>query len=231
MHLNDERDFSEARRGWIVPLPNGGVVRDAAGNTVMDAGSFAFVKNGAAAPDSVNPGLWRQSQLESETGLFQVIDRIYQVRGYDISVITFIEGDTGVIVVDPLTTAEPAAAAADLYFGHRPKRPVVAVIYTHSHTDHYGGVKGLVNEEEVRAGKVRIFAPEGFTAEAMSETVLAGSAMRRRGTYMLGLLLPRGPLGTVGMGLDLAASTGRRTLILSQPTPSRAAVKHAGSTA
>jgi alkyl sulfatase BDS1-like metallo-beta-lactamase superfamily hydrolase len=124
MHLDDKRDFAEARRGWIAPLPNGGVVRDAAGNTVMDAGSFAFVENGAAAPDSVNPGLWRQSQLECETGLFQVIDRIYQVRGYDISGITFIEGDTGVIVVDPLTTAEAAAAAADLYFGHRPKRPV-----------------------------------------------------------------------------------------------------------
>ena len=218
MHLDDERDFAEARRGWIAPLPNGGVVRDAAGNTVMDDGSFAFIKNRVAAPDSVNPGLWRQSQLESETGLFQVIDRIYQVRGYDISVITFIEGDTGVIVVDPLTTGEPAAAAADLYFGHRPKRPVVAVIYTHSHADHYGGVKGLVSEEEVRAGKVRIFAPEGFTAEAMSETVLAGSAMRRRGTYMAGALLPRGPQGTVGIGLDLAASTGRRTLILPTDT-------------
>src|SRR5215471_18783161 len=101
--------------GRIAPLPNSGVVRDAAGNTVMDAGSFGFVKSGA--PDSVNPGLWRQSQLESETGLFQVTDRIYQIPGYDISVITFIEGDTGVIVVDPLTTAEAAAAAADLYFG------------------------------------------------------------------------------------------------------------------
>ena len=207
MHLNDERDFSEARRGWMAPLQDDGVIKDAAGNTVIEAGSFAFVKNGAA-PDSVNPGLWRQSQLESETGLFQVTDRIYQVRGYDISGITFIEGDTGVIVVDPLATAEAAAAAADLYFGHRSKRPVVAVIYTHSHTDNYGGVKGVVSEEEIRAGKVRIFAPEGFTAEAMSETLLAGSAMRRRGTYMLGLLLPRGPQGTVGIGLDLAASTG-----------------------
>jgi alkyl sulfatase BDS1-like metallo-beta-lactamase superfamily hydrolase len=168
----------------MAPLPDGGIVRDAVGDTVVDAGGFAFVKNVAVPPDSVNPGLWRQSQLESETGLFQVTDRIYQVRGYDISGITFIEGDTGVIVVDPLTTAEPAAAAADLYFAHRPKRPVVAVIYSHSHTDHYGGVKGVVSEEEVRAGKVRIFAPEGFTAGAMSETVLGGTAMRRRGTYV-----------------------------------------------
>jgi alkyl sulfatase BDS1-like metallo-beta-lactamase superfamily hydrolase len=187
MLLDNERDFAEARRGRIAPLPNGGIVRDAAGDTVIDAGGFGFVKSAAVPPDSVSPGLWRQSQLESETGLFQVTDRIYQVRGYDISVITFIEGDTGVIVVDPLTTAEPAATAADLYFGHRPKKPILAVIYTHSHTDHYGGVKGVVSEEEVRAGKVRIFAPEGFTAEALSETLLAGSAMRRRGTYMTGL--------------------------------------------
>jgi alkyl sulfatase BDS1-like metallo-beta-lactamase superfamily hydrolase len=217
MHLNDERDFAEARRGRMAPLPEGGIVRNAAGNVLVDAGSFGFV-NGAPAPGTVNPSLWRQSQLLSETGLFQVTDRIYQVRGYSISVITFIEGATGVIVVDPLLTVEPAQAAAALYFAHRPQRPIVAVIYTHSHADHYGGVKGVISEDEVRAGKVRIFAPEGFTAEAMSESLLAGNAMTRRATYMYGSLLPRGPQGMVGDGLDLALSGGQRSLILPTDT-------------
>lgn len=218
IRLNDERDFAEMRRGRIAPLPDGGVVRDAAGNTVAETGSFGFVKSGAGAPDSVNPSLWRQSQLMSETGLFQVTDRIYQVRGYSISVITFIEGNTGVIVVDPLLTVEPARAAAALYFAHRPKKPILAVIYTHSHADHYGGVKGIISEDEVRAGKTRIFAPEGFTAEAMSESLLAGNAMRRRATYMFGSLLPRGPQGMVGDGLDLALSGGQISLILPTDT-------------
>lgn len=217
MHLNDERDFAEARRGLIAPLPDSGVVRNDAGMIVSDAGSFGFVKSGAA-PDSVNPGLWRQSQLLSETGLFQVTDRIYQVRGYSISVITFVEGDAGVIIVDPLLTVESARAAAALYFAHRPKRPILAVIYTHSHVDHYGGVKGVISEDDVRAGKTRIFAPEGFTAEAMSETLLAGNAMSRRARYMFGSLLPRGPRGLVGNGLDLALSGGQISLILPTDT-------------
>jgi alkyl sulfatase BDS1-like metallo-beta-lactamase superfamily hydrolase len=217
LHLDDARDFAEARRGRIAPLPDNGVVRNAAGNVVVDAGSFGFV-NGAPAPDTVNPSLWRQSQLMSETGLFQVTDRIYQVRGYSISVITFIEGSTGVIVVDPLLTVEPARAAAALYFAHRPKKPILAVIYTHSHADHYGGVKGVISEDDVRAGKVRVFAPEGFTAEAMSESLLAGNAMTRRASYMYGSLLPRGPQGMVGDGLDLALSGGQRSLILPTDT-------------
>jgi alkyl sulfatase BDS1-like metallo-beta-lactamase superfamily hydrolase len=217
LHLDDARDFAEARRGRIARLPDNGLVRNSAGNVVVDAGSFGFV-DGASAPDTVNPSLWRQSQLMSETGLFQVTDRIYQVRGYSISVITFIEGDTGVIVIDPLLTVEPARAAAALYFAHRPKKPILAVIYTHSHADHYGGVKGVISEDDVRSGKVRVFAPEGFTAEAMSESLLAGNAMTRRASYMYGSLLPRGPQGMVGDGLDLALSGGQRSLILPTDT-------------
>jgi len=173
MSFDDARDFADAHRGLIAPLPENGIVRDASGNVVAAVGLFGFIKEGTPAPESVNPSLWRQSQLMNTTGLFQVTDRIYQVRGYSISVITFIEGDTGVIVVDPLLTVEPARAAAALYFAHRPKKPVVAVIYTHSHADHYGGVKGVVSEEDVRDGKVRIFAPQGFTEETLSESLLA----------------------------------------------------------
>ncbi len=167
---------------------------------------------------TVNPSLWRQSQLLSTTGLFQVTNRIYQVRGYTISVITFIEGESGVIVVDSLLSVETARATAALYFAHRPRKPVVAVIYTHSHIDHYGGVKGVVNQEDVRAGKVRIFAPEGFTEEALSETLLAGNVMTRRASYMFGRLLPRGPQAMVGNGLDLTLSGGQLSLILPTDT-------------
>ena len=203
LRLNDVRDFAEAGRGLIAPLPDGGI-----------AASFAFLKPGLDAPDSVNSSLWRQSRLMSGTGLFQVTDRIYQVRGLSISVITFIEGETGVIVMDPLLTVEPARVALALYFAYRPKKPVVAVIYTHSHSDHWGGVKGVVDEADVLAGRIRIFAPEGFTAEAMSESLMAGNAMSRRASYMYGALLPRGPLGMVGNGLDLALSGGTSSFIL-----------------
>ncbi len=116
--------------------------------------------------------------------------------------------------MDPLLTVEPARAALALYFARRPKKPVVAVIYTHSHSDHWGGVKGVVDEADVLAGKVRIYAPEGFAAEALSESLLAGNAMSRRATYMYGSLLPRGPLGMVGFGLDLAMSAGTSSFIL-----------------
>jgi alkyl sulfatase BDS1-like metallo-beta-lactamase superfamily hydrolase len=212
MSFDDGRDFADAQRGRIAPLPDNGFVRDAAGNIVAAAGTFGFLQG--PVPDTVNPSLWRQSKLMSTTGLFRVTDRIYQVRGYSISVITFIEGDTGVIVVDPLLSVEPARAAATLYFAHRPKKPVVAVIYTHSHADHYGGVKGVVTEEEVRAGKVHIFAPQGFTEETLSESLLAGNAMTRRAGYMFGTLIPRGPQAMVGDGLDLSMSGGQRSLIL-----------------
>ena len=211
--LTDKQDFEDARRGFIAPLPEGGVIRTKDGNLAWDLSSFGFIKEGAPAPETVNPSLWRQSQLLTYAGLFKVIDRVYQVRGADASNIEFIEGDTGIIVVDPLISAECAQAALDLYYQHRPKKPVVAVIYSHSHLDHYGGVKGVVSEDDVKAGKVKIIAPDGFMKAAVDENVMAGTAMGRRAGYMYGVFLPPGPQGKVTSGLGLTISTGTVTLI------------------
>jgi alkyl sulfatase BDS1-like metallo-beta-lactamase superfamily hydrolase len=209
----DKQDFDDAQRGFIAPLPNGGVIRGKDGKTVWDLNRFAFIKQDATAPDTVNPSLWRQSQLLMHAGLFKVTERLYQVRSADISNITFIEGDTGIIVVDPLISLETARASLKLYYQHRPKKPVVAVLYTHSHIDHYGGVKGVVSQEEVKAGKVKIIAPEGFLKAALDENVMAGNAMSRRALYMYGVLLPPEPKGQVTAGLGVTTSAGTITLI------------------
>ncbi len=177
----NQQDFEDARRGFIAPLPDNGVIRDQEGNPVWDMSGFSFIQEGAAAPETVNPSLWRQSQLLTYAGLFQVVDRVYQVRGADASNIEFIEGDTGIIVVDPLISMECARTALELYYQHRPKKPVVAVIYTHSHLDHYGGVKGVVSTDDVKTGKVKIIAPDGFMKAAVDENVMAGNVMSRRG--------------------------------------------------
>jgi alkyl sulfatase BDS1-like metallo-beta-lactamase superfamily hydrolase len=210
--FDDVRDFEDAKRGFLAPLPNEGVVKDARGNIVYDARPFAIPLD-AEAPDTVNPSLWRVSQVNGIAGLFQVVNRIYQVRGLDLSVITFIEGNTGIIVVDPFVSAEPARAALDLYYQHRPQKPVTAVIYTHSHVDHFGGVRGVTSPEDVQAGKTRIIAPGGFTEEAISEHVIAGNAMRRRASYMYGNVVPKGPQGALGSGLGTGPSGGEVTLI------------------
>ena len=158
--FTDKQDFEDARQGFMAPLPNNGVISDKDSQTGLGFERFFFSSRKAPpAPDTVNPSLWRQSQLLIYAGLFKVIDRVYQVRGADASNITFIEGDTGIIVLDPLISMECAKAAIDLYYQHRPKKPVVAVIYTHSHMDHYGGVKGVVSDDDVKAGKVKIIAP------------------------------------------------------------------------
>jgi alkyl sulfatase BDS1-like metallo-beta-lactamase superfamily hydrolase len=213
----DTRDFEAAKKGLIAPLPDGGLVKGAKGNIVWDP-RYDFIKLGQEAPDTINPSLWRQAQVLSITGLFKVTEQIYQVRGYDLSNITFIEGKEGITVVDPLTSMETARAALELYYKHRPKRPVVAVIYTHSHADHFAGIKGVVSDADVQAGKVRIIAPEHFTQEAVSENVMAGTAMSRRATYMYGSLLPKDPRGQATSGLGLTVPAGTVTLIL--PTDS-----------
>lgn len=209
----DKQDFADAERGFIAPLPNRGVIPGKDGKPVWDLSRFAFIKQEAEAPDTVNPSLWRQSQLLMHAGLFKVTDRLYQVRSADLSNITFIEGDSGVIVVDPLISVETARASLKLYYQHRPQKPVVAVIYTHSHIDHFGGVRGVVSEEEVKAGKVKIIAPAGFLKAALDENVMAGNAMSRRAFYMYGVLLPPGPQGQVTSGLGITTSTGTPTLI------------------
>lgn len=187
--FSDRQDFDDAQRGFIAPLLDEGILRDANGKVYYRADDYKFDIN-AAAPETVNPSLWRQSQINGISGLFKVTDKMYQVRGQDISNITFVEGEKGIIVIDPLVTPPAAKAALDLYFQHRPQKPIVAVIYTHSHTDHYGGVKGIISEVDVKSGKVQVIAPAGFMDEAISENVLAGNIMSRRALYSYGLLLP-----------------------------------------
>ncbi|EAT7883235.1 MBL fold metallo-hydrolase [Salmonella enterica] len=210
--FSDRQDFADAQRGFIAPLPDHGILNNSDGKPYYRADDYKFDIN-ASAPQTINPSLWRQSQLNGISGLFKVTDRMYQVRSQDISNITFIEGKTGLIVIDPLVTAGAAKASLDLYYQNRPHRPIVAVIYTHSHTDHYGGVKGIVSEEEVKSGKVQIIAPEGFMEEAISENVLLGNIMSRRALYSYGLLLPHTPQGNIGNGLGVTLTTGLPTII------------------
>lgn len=223
--FSDTQDFEDARRGLIAPLPDNGVIRAADGRITWNLPRFQFA-SGEQAPTTVNPSLWRMMRLLSITGLFQVTPRIYQVRGADLSNITFIEGDRGVVVMDPCITAESARASLELYRKHRGAKEVVAVVITHSHVDHYGGIEGVVDPAALRAGKVRILAPEGFLEEAVSENVLAGNHMTRRATYMYGNLIPQGPQGGIGTGLGLATSSG--TITLPQPTE---IVRRTGQTA
>ncbi len=199
--FSDTRDFEEARRGFIVPLPDGGVIMNAQGLPVWDMARFSFIQEGVPAPETVNPSLWRQSQLTMMGGLYKVVNGIYQVRNADLSNITIFEGEDGIIVADPLISVETAREALGLYYQHRPRKPVVAVIHSHSHVDHFGGVRGVVDEQDVRAGKVKIVAPVGFLEAAAAENVLAGNVMSRRATYMYGNLLPADPKGQVGAGL------------------------------
>src|SRR5215475_12752351 len=160
---SDDADFANAKRGLIARLPDSGVIKDRNGRIVWDPSRFTgFIKDGAAAPDTVNPSLWRMSQLMMDAGLYEVVPGVYQVRGADLSNMTIVEGEQGITIYDPLISAETARAALDLYYRNRPRKPVVAVIYSHSHVDHAGGVRGIVDETDVRAGKVKIFAPDGF---------------------------------------------------------------------
>lgn len=209
--LHDRQSFDDAQRGFIAALGDR-AIRNAEGRIVWTLAGYEFLDR-EDAPDTVHPGLWRHAQVNRTNGLFKVTDRLYQLRGFDIANMTVIEGDTGLIVIDPLISTEVAAAALDLYFEHRPRRPVVAVIYTHSHADHFGGVRGVVDEADVRAGRVSVWAPAGFMHEAVGENVIAGPAMSRRAQYQFGVLLPRGDRGQVDAGLGKAVSTGTVTLI------------------
>lgn len=211
--FSDKQEFKDATKGFIAPLENNGVVKGKGSIPIWDISKYAFIKDDKPAPTTVNPSLWRQSQLVMKGGLFKVTDRLYQVRNADLSNMTIIEGDTGIIVVDPLISTETAKAALNLYFKHRPKKAVVAVIHSHSHVDHYGGVRGVVDEKDVKSGKVKIIAPEGFLDAAVSENIMAGTAMTRRSSYMYGSLLPATPTGSVGAGLGMTTSHGTITII------------------
>jgi alkyl sulfatase BDS1-like metallo-beta-lactamase superfamily hydrolase len=209
----DRRDYDDARRGFVATIEDP-VIRRADGLAVIDLSSHDFVLETEEAPDTVHPSLWRHAQVNQPHGLFEVTTGIYQVRGLDLSNVTFVEGDEGIIVIDPLVYAETAEAALSLYRAHRGDRPVKALIYTHSHADHYGGAKAILDQADVDAGRAVVIAPDGFLQEAVAENVYAGNAMARRATYMYGPMIPPGPRGHVSAGLANALSNlGSSTLI------------------
>ncbi|MHC8314712.1 alkyl/aryl-sulfatase [Pseudomonas sp. LB3P31] len=212
--FSDRTDFESVGRGLIAPFK--GQVKDASGKVIWDIAAYSFLDKDQS-PASVNPSLWRLAQLSAHAGLFEVSPKIYQVRGLDVANMTIIEGDDGLIIIDPLTMVETAKAALDLYYQNRPHKPVVAVIYSHTHVDHFGGVRGVIDEADVRAGKVKVFAPSGFMEHVMSENVYAGNAMSRRAQYQFGSLLPRGEKGQVDSGMGKSLPTGG-TITLIEPT-------------
>ena len=215
LDFDDTTDFDDARRNLIGRLEPC-IVKADDGRVVWDNTTYAFLDG--PAPETANPSLWRQSQLAAMDGLFEVVSGIYQVRGMDLSNVSFIEGDTGVLVIDPLISSETARAALALYRKHRGDRPVVGVLYSHSHADHFGGVKGVTTQAEVDAGTCTVIAPDGFVEHAVSENVYAGAAMARRAGYMYGAALDRGPRGQIGAGLGQTTSTGTVTLIIPTDT-------------
>jgi len=211
--FSDKQDFEDAQRGFIAK-PDVLTITSADGKPVWDMEEYKkYIALDKTAPDTVNPSLWRNAQLNMIHGLFKVTDNIFQVRGYDLSNITFVKGKTGWIVFDPLISPETAKAALDLANKELGERPVVAVIYSHSHLDHYGGAKGIISEEDVKSGKVKVIAPEHFTEHAVAENVTAGNAMGRRAIFMYGAMLPRNAKGGVNGGLGQTTSTGMGGLI------------------
>jgi alkyl sulfatase BDS1-like metallo-beta-lactamase superfamily hydrolase len=219
LDFSDRGDFDDVRRGFIATLPDAHIDADS-GGVSWSMKPYGFLAG--ESPDTVNPSLWRMSQLNAVHGLFEVKDRVYQVRGFSLANVTFIEGDTGVIVVDPLQFTEHARAAIALYRAHRGDRPVVAVIYTHSHRDHYGGVRGVIGPEDVRKG-VKVIAPNGFTEESFSESILAGVPMRRRALFQFGWSLEPGAMAHVDSGLGKAVGRGgdgfvAPTMLIREPT-------------
>jgi len=208
----DKRDFEEQQRGLIAAMKDLKIMADA-GHVAWDMERFQFL-NERTEFDSIHPSLLRQSVLNNNYGLYEVIPGIYQVRGFDLSDISFVRGKTGWIVFDPLVTAETARAAWKLFQEHVGEGlPVSAIIYSHTHVDHWGGVRGIVHETDVRSGKIPVIAPIDFMEHTISENVYAGNAMNRRLFYQYGLLLPASPHGYVGQGLGQAVSAGATGLI------------------
>ncbi|MEJ8825518.1 alkyl sulfatase dimerization domain-containing protein [Variovorax humicola] len=208
--LASAQETEDANRGFIAALdmPQ---ISDAKGNSVWDITPFDAIKG--PAPDTVNPSLWESAKLTAKHGLFKIAEGIYQVRNYDLANVTLVAGKTGWIVIDPIFSAENAKAAMDLVNKHVGRKPVSAIIYTHSHADHFGGVRGIVDEADVKAGKVKVIAPEGFMENSVAENVLAGNVMNRRVSYQFGVALPTGPQGLVGTGVATRMSTGTIGLI------------------
>ncbi len=211
--FDDKRDFEEARRGFIA-APDYKQIKAEAGHVAWDMGSYEWLLQECKDFDSIHPSLQRQAILNMAYGLYEVMPgKIYQVRGYDLANISFIKGDTGWIVFDPLTAKETAAAALKFINEQVGERPVTAVVYSHSHADHFGGVRGVVDEADVRSGKVKVIAPVGFMDHAVSENVYAGNAMNRRMFFQYGVLLPRSPFGHVDQSIGKNTAAGNLGLI------------------
>jgi linear primary-alkylsulfatase len=205
--FTNRQSFENAAKGFIATLDGVLMIRPGDGKITYDLTDLQFLSQ--EAPDTANPSLWRQSQLNTlHHGLFEVTDGLYQVRSFDLANMTLVRGDTGWLVIDPLTSAESSKAALDLANQHLGKRPVVGLIYTHSHADHFAGVLGVIDPDDGAAGKVAVIAPAYFVKEALSENVLAGNVMQRRATYMYGHLLPHSPRGFIGNGLGANLSMG-----------------------
>jgi alkyl sulfatase BDS1-like metallo-beta-lactamase superfamily hydrolase len=210
--FDDERDLEEAERGFLAAPAERRILADD-GTVVWDIGAFDFLLEGHSF-DSIHPSLQRQAVLNMAYGLYEVLPgRIYQVRGFDLANITFVRGDTGWIVFDPLTVTETSSAALALVSEHLGERPVVAVVYSHSHGDHWGGVRGVIDEADVRAGAVQVIGPVGFLEHAVAENVYAGNAMNRRMMYQYGTLLDRSPFGHVDQAIGKAVAGGTPALI------------------
>ena len=205
--LHDTTDFTDADRGFLGALEPC-IVTDTSGRVVWDNDAYAFLDG--PCPDTAHPSLWRQGQLVARQGLYEVCPGIYQVRGLDLSNMTLVEGDEGVIVIDPLISAETAEAALALYRSHRGDRAVTAVIYTHAHVDHFGGVRGVLQGADPG---IPVVAPQGFMESAVAENVYAGVAMSRRAVYMYGSSLEKGPAGQIGCGLGMTTSSGTVGLV------------------
>ncbi|MBG6289342.1 alkyl/aryl-sulfatase [Pseudomonas nitroreducens] len=209
--FSDRADFDRVEKG-LIKRPDNLVIKNDDGSVAWQLGDYDFIK---AAKDlgSVNPSLMRQAQLNLSYGLFKVTDGIYQVRGYDLANTTFIEGKTGWIVIDTLTTPATSKAAYALVSQELGQKPIRAIIYSHAHVDHFGGVKGLVSQEQVDKGEVQIIAPKGFMEAAIKENVMAGNAMIRRATYQYGTVLPKGPQGQVDMAIGKGVAHGPLSII------------------
>jgi len=219
LDLDNQQDFKDARRGMIAEAPNTALISKS-GVQVWDAGAYDFIQG--EAPDTVNPSLWRQAKLNNIRGLFKVDEGIYQLRGFDLANTSLIKGDTGWILVDPLTTMETTEAAMAFAEQHLGDIKLTGVIFTHSHIDHFGGVRSLINSQQAADNNVPIIAPAGFMEESTSENIIAGPAMTRRGVYMFGNSLPRSAEGHVDAGLGKQVIYGstsilQPTLVIDQP--------------
>ena len=212
--MDDGTDASNVARGFIATRKNPIIEKqepNAWQPISWDLSKSDFVKG--QAPETVNPSLWRQAGLNAQHGLYEICEDFYQVRGFDTSNVTFIRGETGWVVIDPLTTAETAAAAYELVTEHLGFREISAVIYTHSHLDHYGGILGIIERSRIEKENIPIVAPEGFLHEAVAENVIAAPVMGRRATYQFGMLLPWNEKGHVDQGLGKGIPTGSSALV------------------